>query len=198
MRKASLTALAAVAAVALLATAGTRALAETRPKLPEVVAGDTGLTDPRAQIARGDDHYYGRNGVKQDYKIARGWYEKAAAQGDTEAQRRLGEMYVAGQGGKKSRKKALDLWMAAEKAGDPLAPVMVADLYYEEITGQKTPAPGQFEFIGGVPQSRIEDTIAWYDAARERDPRPEVQARAKMALYVLNTLKSTNVKTGKK
>jgi TPR repeat protein len=194
MRKASLAAPAAVAAVALLATAGTPALAETKPTLPEVVEGaSAGPADARGQVARADAAFYGRDGVKQDYKDARAWYEKAAAQGDTEAQRKLGDMYAKGLGGKKSTKKALDSWIAAEKAGDPLAPVLVADLYYEEITGQKDPKPGQFKFMGGVPESRIDDAIAWYGAAQDRDPRPEVQSRAKMALYVLNTLKSANV-----
>lgn len=193
MRKASLFPPAAVAAVALLATAGTPSLAEdAKPKPPEVVQ-DSGPTEPRAQVERGDAYFNGQNGFKQDYKQARAWYEKAAAQNDTEAQRKLGEMYAKGLGGKKNKKKALDNWIAAEKAGDPEAPVLVADLYYEEITGQKDPKPGQFKFMGGVPESRIDDAIAWYDAAQKRDPRPEVQARAKMGLYVLNTLKAANV-----
>ena len=198
MRKASLAALAAVAAVALPATAGTPASAETKSKLPEVVEGDAGPTDPRAQVALGDAAFAGQNGAKPDYKAARAWYAKAAAQNDTEAMRKLGDLYVKGLGGKKDRKKALDQWIAAEKAGDPLAPVLVADLYYEEITGQKDPAPGQFKFMGGVPESRIDDAIAWYGAAQKRDPRPEVQQRAKMGLYVLNTLKSANVQVSEK
>jgi len=36
--------------------------------------------------------------VQQDYVMAREWYEKAAAQGNTDAKSNLGALYANGQG----------------------------------------------------------------------------------------------------
>ena len=49
----------------------------------------------KAQFALGTLYHFG-NGVPQDYAAARGWYKKAATQGDAMAQHALGLMYADG------------------------------------------------------------------------------------------------------
>jgi TPR repeat protein len=146
--------------------------------------------DVAAQVALGDAYYRGRSALKADQKEARKWYEMAAGQNNTAAARTLGSMYAQGQGGKKDTKKAIQWWQTAEKAGDPLAPILVADQLFSDLTGGKKPAPGQYAFRGGIPVSDIEAIEAWYKEAQERDPRPDVKARAKYALSVLESFKT--------
>ena len=76
--------------------------------------------------------YFSGSGVKQDHAQARKFYEMAAKQKDLDSARRLGEMYARGDGGKKDTKKALEIWTASEKAGDPLVSILVADQLFSE------------------------------------------------------------------
>lgn len=55
--------------------------------------------------------YYQGNGVPVDYKKARQWYEKAAAQGHPHAQLGLGTLYANGHGVSKNHTKAKE-WFA--------------------------------------------------------------------------------------
>jgi TPR repeat protein len=128
-------------------------------------------------------------GVKRDPAAAREWYGKAAQQ-DPNAARRLGEMWASGDGGKKDTKKALELWMGAEKAGDPLSPILVADQLFSDVTGGKKPEPGKYAFKGGVPVADLEVIEHWYREAADRDPRPDVKKRANYALSILASLKT--------
>ena len=50
--------------------------------------------------------YRDGQGVAQDYAKAREWWEKAAAQGDVDAQYNLGFMYYDGRGGVRNYAKA--------------------------------------------------------------------------------------------
>jgi TPR repeat protein len=179
-----------------LAVAPATALSQAAPAAPAARSA-AAPTAPANQVRLAGAYYYGR-GQTQSYKEARSWLEKAAVQKHPEAQRRLGEMYAKGLGGKKDRKKALELWRAAEAAGDAYTPILVADLYYQDITGEKDPAPGKFKFVNSVPAAQIDDTISWYEAALARDPRAETKKRAEMALYVLRTLKSASVSVSKR
>jgi TPR repeat protein len=144
--------------------------------------------DADAQMAVGNAYFSGSAG-KPDHAAARKWYEKAAKQNKTDAARRLGEMYAKGDGGRKDPKKAMELWTAAEKAGDPLVSILVADQLFANMTGGRTPGPGTYGFKGGVPVADIEVTEEWYQQALKRDPRPDVQKRAKYALSILASLK---------
>lgn len=146
-------------------------------------AGDVG-----SQTTVGDIYFAGR-GVRADHAEARKWYEMAAKQ-DPQAMRKLGEMYAQGDGGKRDTKKAVQLWQSAEKAGDPLAAILVADQLFSELTGGKKPGPGTYAFRGGVPVDEIEIVEQWYREAQQRDPRPDVQKRAKEALGVLASFKT--------
>lgn len=147
------------------------------------VAGDVD-----AKLVVGDAYFQGR-GAPQDRAEARKWYEQAAAQGQSQAMVKLGQMYASGDGGKRDTGKAVELWQGAEKAGDPLACILVADQLFSDLTGGRKPGPGQFAFRGGVPVEQVEVVQSWYREALERDPRPDVQKRAKYAIAVLDSFK---------
>lgn len=144
--------------------------------------------DADAQVAVGNAYFAGT--VKRpDHGAARKWYEMAAKQGDPYAMRRLGEMYALGDGGRKDPKKAMELWSAGEKAGDPTVAILMADQLFSDMTGGRKPGPGTYAFRGGVPVGDIQVVEEWYKLAQERDPRPDVQARAKYALAILDGLR---------
>jgi TPR repeat protein len=147
--------------------------------------------DVDAQIALGDA-YFGGTVTKRDYSAARKWYEMAAEQKNPQAGRRLGEMYANGDGGNKDTKKAMSLWIAGEKAGDPLVAILVADQLFSDLTGGRKPGPGTYAFRGGVPVADIQVAEEWYQLARDRDPRPDVQARAKYALSILQGFRTAD------
>lgn len=151
-------------------------------------AGKAG--DVEAQVAVANAHFAGAAGKKPDFAEARTWYELAARQNNTHALRRLGEMYARGDGGPKDTKKAVQLWAQAEKAGDPLVAILVADQLFSDMTGGRKPGPGKYGFKGGVPVAEIEVVEEWYRLAQARDPRPDVQARAKYGLAILASFKS--------
>jgi TPR repeat protein len=142
-----------------------------------------------AQLAVADAYFSGR-GVKADHKEARKWFGLAADKKNPQAMRRLGEMYASGDGGKKDAKKALALWTAAEKAGDPLVCILVADQLFSQVTGGKKPTGGTYAFKGGVPVADLDAVENWYEEALKRDPRPDVQQRAKDAIQVVQSLKA--------
>lgn len=133
--------------------------------------------------------YFTGRGAPLDREKAREWYAKAAGAGNAQAARKLGEMYALGDGGKRDTKKAMELWQTAEKAGDPLACILVADQMFSDLTGGQKPGPGTYAFKGGVPVADIETVEAWYREAQARDPRPDVKQRAAKALDVLNRFK---------
>jgi TPR repeat protein len=150
-------------------------------------AANDGDLDAQTTVAKA---YFSGSGARQDYPQARKFYEMAAQQGNVDSMRRLGEMYAKGDGGKKDTKKAMEWWTKAEKAGDPLVSILVADQMFSDITGGRKPGPGQYAFKGGVPTSDIEVVEQWYRQAAERDPRPDVKQRADYALKILASLKS--------
>jgi TPR repeat protein len=133
--------------------------------------------------------YFNGTGVKADHGEARKWYDMAAKQSDPDSMRKLGVMYAGGDGGKKDTKKALELWMRGEKAGDPLTPILVADQLFTDVTG-KRPGPGKYAFKGGIPKGDLGVVEDWYKEAQQVDPRPEVKTRAEYALKILASLKT--------
>jgi TPR repeat protein len=153
--------------------------------------------DGDAQLALGSAYLTGAV-VVRDPAEARKWYEMAAKQNPLMAARKLGQLYASGEGGKKDTKKALELWGSAEQAGDQAVCILVADQLFFDITGGRKPGPGTYAFKGGVPVADIEVVELWYQAALERDPRPEVKTRAEYALKVLQSFKTANVSVTKK
>ncbi|MCR5880808.1 tetratricopeptide repeat protein [Phenylobacterium sp. J367] len=146
--------------------------------------------DLESQLAVASAHFSGLAGGKPNPAQARKWYGMAAAQGSPQANRRLGEMYANGDGGKKDTKKAIQHWAAAEKAGDPLVAILMADQLFADMTGGRKPGPGTYGFKGGVPVADIEVVEQWYRLAQARDPRPDVQERAKYGLAILASFKT--------
>ncbi len=61
--------------------------------------------------------YYEGEGVNVDFEEAMRWFKLAAAQGNAEAQQRLGAMYAAGQGVEKDFEQAAHWYELAEKNG---------------------------------------------------------------------------------
>jgi TPR repeat protein len=143
--------------------------------------------DVNAQLKVGDAYYTG-GVVTSDRTEARKWYDMAAKQSNAEASRKLGSMYAKGDGGKRDPKRAMELWLVAEKGGDPFVPILVADQLFTDMTG-RAPGPGKYAFKGGIPVADIQVIEEWYKEAQQRDPRPDVQQRAQSALTVLDGFK---------
>jgi TPR repeat protein len=151
------------------------------------VSAKAGDVDAQKAVA---EAYFDGAGAKSDHGEARKWYDMAAKQNDLDSMRKLGSMYASGDGGKKDTKKALGLWMMGEKAGDRLAPILVADQLFSDLTGGKKPGPGKYAFKGGVPTADLGIVEEWYQEAAKVDPRPDVKARADYALKILASLKT--------
>ena len=73
--------------------------------------------DAEAQFDLGLLYEYGR-GVKQDYRKAREWFEKAATQDNAEAQYNLGVMYTKGEGVRQNYATAKEWYGKACDNGD--------------------------------------------------------------------------------
>ena len=152
--------------------------------------------DVEAQLVVADAYFFGR-GVKEDHQEARKWYAMAADRKNPQALRRLGEMYAAGDGGNRDTKKAVALWQEAEKAGDPLVCILVADQLFADLTGGKKPGGGTYAFKGGVPVGDLDAVESWYQEALKRDPRPDVKQRAQRGIQVVQNLKAAAVQVKK-
>ena len=57
-------------------------------------------------------------GCEQSYEKAAEWYEKAALQGQTDAQSALGYLYEQGQGVPKSEERAVELYIQSAAHGN--------------------------------------------------------------------------------
>ena len=84
-----------------------------------------------AQTALGDCYAAFRlcAGIQHDAAKARMWFEKAAAQGDAEAQYNLGVMHAKGQGARKDYARARELWEKAAAQGHSLAQYNLGVMY---------------------------------------------------------------------
>jgi TPR repeat protein len=145
--------------------------------------------DANAQVMVGDVYFTG-GAVKSNHAEAAKWYAMAAKLQNPQAARKLGTMYSKGDGVRRDPKRAMELWLAAEKSGDPLVCILVADQLFSDLTGGRTPGPGTYAFRGGIPVQEIDVAEDWYREAQKRDPRPDVQKRAKLALHVLASFKT--------
>lgn len=73
--------------------------------------------------------YAAGSGVKQDYRQAAAWYQRAAAQGNPAAQCALGDLCEAGQGVPQSDSQAADWYRRAAEQGFVSAQYNLAALY---------------------------------------------------------------------
>lgn len=69
---------------------------------------------------KGADYYFGR-GVSRDFGAARYWYERAAAEGNTDGMNELGVMYARGEGVTQDYDQARRWFQTAADAGDSIA-----------------------------------------------------------------------------
>jgi hypothetical protein len=78
-------------------------------------------------VSIGNLYHFGW-GVSQDYTTAREWYEKAAAQGNADAQFQLGVLYQLGRGVPENHARALEWYEKAAAQGDQHAIEMLKKL----------------------------------------------------------------------
>ena len=62
--------------------------------------------------------YYNGDGVPKDLALAASWLSKAAGQGHSDAENRLGVMYAHGEGLPQDKEKAAALYQSAIKQGN--------------------------------------------------------------------------------
>jgi len=104
-----------------------------------------------SQYESGSRYYYA-NGVKQDYKKAVYWFQKAAEQGLAKAQCKLGVCYLYGNGIKQDYEKAVYWFLKATEKEDLDAQICLGFCYMD----------GQ----GGTQD--IEKAIYWYNKVAEK------------------------------
>ena len=124
----------------------------------------TETLDSRELCRKGDDFYYGKNGVSKDYAEAVKWYRKAAEQGLARAQTWLGSCYYYGNGISQDYAEAVKWFRKAAEQGDASAQTWLGICYYN----------GE-----GVSQDYAE-AVKWYRKAAEQG-----HYRAKFMLKVL-------------
>ena len=120
---------------------------------------DLAIQQLRQQAESGDaisqfnlgNRYHDGSGVKQSYKEAVKWYEKAAEQGLMYAQYNLGVSYQNGQGVKQNFTKAAEYFRMAADQGYPNAMLNLGNAYF---AGQ------------GVKQD-LDQATYWYTKASE-------------------------------
>lgn len=94
-------------------------------------------TDPEAQYNWGVMYYSGKNEVKQDYKKALYWFNKAAEQEYAAAERLLGGMYHEGNGVKQDYSKAYEYFKLGTEHGDANAQFNLGVYYLNGIFVEK-------------------------------------------------------------
>lgn len=143
--------------------------------------------------ALGTTYKYGI-GVERNGEIAKSMFEKGAAMGDSWALLHLGEIYATGElptGRNRDLTKALELYSAATKAGNPLAPFRMGKLYETGTFGRpelsRIFACYQESAISGFAMAQVEvgkayehgigtevnplEAYVWYSLAMERGNR---------------------------
>jgi TPR repeat protein len=88
---------------------------------------------PEAEAEVGNRYFYGRNGETKDYSQALVWYQKAAAQGNANAQNNLGVMYANGWGVPMNLAQAVLWYRKAADQGDVTAETNLGNHYKNGI-----------------------------------------------------------------
>ena len=89
--------------------------------------------DRDAQNLLGELHLRGRHGLRQDYALARDYFERAARGGHVAAQAQLGTLYLEGLGVEQSNETALRMFRKAADKGNAVALNGLAVMY---LTGR--------------------------------------------------------------
>ena len=98
---------------------------------------------------KGDNYYYGRNGVTQDYAEAMKWYLKAAEKGYDYAQNQLGNMYMDGSGVEVDYEEALRWYQKSADQGNAYG-IMSIGIYYHVV------------------KDDTQEAVKWYQQAAEK------------------------------
>ena len=106
------------------------ALAQSQPFDIEVLKARSDEGDNRATRQLAEMYYTGRDGVEQDYREARRWYERLAKRGDPRAQTTLGLMHARGYGVEQNYQVAHYWWTQAAKKKDAGALYNIGTLYH--------------------------------------------------------------------
>ena len=101
---------------------------------------------------KGNNYYFGINGVKQDYKEAIVWYRKAAEHEQANAQYYLGLCYEKGQGVTKNETEAIEWYRKAAEQGHAIAQYSLGNFYRR---------------IGSLQD--YTEAVKWYLKAAEQD-----------------------------
>jgi TPR repeat protein len=83
----------------------------------------------KAQLTVGYEYADGHSSLPVDYTAALKWLRKAADQGESEAYRKISQMYDAGQGVPRDHAKAMGLLYDAAKFGDTDSQIEIARFY---------------------------------------------------------------------
>ena len=101
---------------------------------------------------KGENFYYGSNGVTQDYTEAMKWFRKAADQGYASAQNNLGFMYEYGYGVSADHAEAVKWYRKAADQHDASAQYNLGNMYFSGY---------------GVPKDD-EEAVKWYRKAADQ------------------------------
>ncbi len=98
-----------------------------------IKSGESGLA--RAYQHLGEIYFYGDAGQSRDFVKARGYFERASAQGVSAADNFLGSMAEQGQGQPKSSRSALNDYLKSAKGGNAQAMSNLGRIYFEGECG---------------------------------------------------------------
>ena len=187
--------LACIALICISWTPST-ALAEGDGKAQVKEVAESAPETPAGQIKLGERYRDGKDGVEKDYAKALQWFEKAAAQGDSEGIYQLGRCHWYGWGVDKDLGKANELFLKAAEQGHLKGQYAAAQDYYlghgvekdyakafkwfEKATAQGH-AGAQY-YMGlcygrgnGVEQNRVEASKWFTKAAEQKDELAQIE-----------------------
>ena len=127
---------------------------EGKSTLQKTVSGDE-------LYAIGENYYYGKNGMEENYYMAALYYNAAAEKGNTKAINFVGYLYDQGKGVPQDKKRAFSLFVKAAELGNVSAMRNTA-LYYENGSG-------------GVSKD-MEKALSWYAKAAEKESDKAIYA----------------------
>lgn len=114
------------------------------------------------QFLLGQCFHFGLGGCKVDFKEAKGWYQKAAAQKNADAMHQLGMLYLAGRGVRQSTAKGVQLLTGAAELGHSGSLRELAFLYSAGSGVKKNKAAACRLFLKAASQN---DRISQREAA---------------------------------
>lgn len=124
---------------------------EERQKAEQKALKETQTCNAEAFYQKGEERFYGRNGVARNYAEAAEWYRKAAELDYAEAQNKLGFLCIKGWGVSQDETEAAKWFRKAAEQGLADAQNTLGDLFF---TGR------------GVPQNDAE-ALKWYREAAQ-------------------------------